>query len=409
MHGRCDAGPSLALPMMRILQVIPTYYPTIRYGGPIRAVHALARALVRRRHEVHVYTTSADGDSDLPVESGREVYVDGVRVTYFKVPALRRLYWAPAMRTRLRQTAGDFDVIHLHSVFLWPTWAAARAAQRAGVPYLLAPRGQLVGELIRRKSRLLKQAWIKLIEQGNLAHAAGLHVTTELEAENAKALKLRLPPLFCVPNGVEWPAHPAPLEEGPFASVPRPYALFLSRINWKKGLDRLLLAWRDVPDLHLLIAGNDEDGYRAELERQAAAAGVTDRVRFLGPASDEHKWALYSNAEMFVLPSYSENFGNVIAEAMAMSCPVIVTPQVGLASLLRETGAGLVCDGEPHVFAATVRSLHADRGMRRDMGARGRQVVAERLSWDAVAARMEAAYREIEPDTGPLMARGRCP
>lgn len=395
--------------MIRILQVIPTYYPAVRYGGPIRSVHGLSAALARRGHDVHVFTTSVDGESDLDVESGRPVDIDGVKVTYFKVPALRRLYWAPSMAERLRQVVADYDVVHLHSVFLWPTWAAARAAERAKVPYLIAPRGMLVGELIRRKSRWLKITWIKLIEQRTLTRAAGLHVTSELEGEDVRALGLQLPEVFCVPNGVGWPAGHSPLAAGPFADLPRPYALFLSRINWKKGLDRLIRAWQAVPDLTLVIAGNDEDGYQRELEGRAAAAGITARVRFVGPVTDEHKWALYEEAQMFILPSYSENFGNVVAEAMAMACPVIVTPEVGLASLLLETGSGVVADGEAHALAAAVRKLHADPVARQEMGLSGRKTVTERLSWDAVAARMESVYRQIEPGADPLLARGELP
>ncbi len=395
--------------MLRILQVIPTYYPAVRYGGPIRSVHGLSAALVRRGHEVHVFTTSVDGDKDSDVEIGRAVDIDGVQVTYFKVPALRRLYWSPAMGERLRRVVADYDVVHLHSVYLWPTWAAARAAERARVPYLIAPRGSLIDELICRKSRWLKKAWIALIEQRSLARAAGLHVTSDLEGAEAQALGLRLPEIFCVPNGVSWPATHAPLEAGPLAGLPRPYALFLSRINWKKGLDRLIRAWQSVPDLTLVIAGNDEDGYQRGLEGLAVAAGIADRVRFVGPVSDEHKWALYEAAEMFILPSYSENFGNVVAEAMAMKCPVIVTPEVGLAPFIVETGAGVVCDGEPPILARAICMLHADATLRREMGAKGKEAVTDRLSWDAVAAHMERVYRQQEPDADPTFARGQLP
>jgi glycosyltransferase involved in cell wall biosynthesis len=137
---------------LRILHVVPTYYPAVRYGGPIRSVHGLATALVRRGHEVHVYTTSVDGPDDLNVPLGQPVNLDGVWVHYFPVPALRRLYWAPQLATTLKSTVGGFDVVHLHSIFLWPTWAAARVAGRAGVPYITAPRGMLVREMIRKRT-----------------------------------------------------------------------------------------------------------------------------------------------------------------------------------------------------------------------------------------------------------------
>ncbi|HEY4444903.1 MAG TPA: glycosyltransferase [Steroidobacteraceae bacterium] len=380
---------------LRILQVIPAYYPAVRYGGPIRSVHALCASLVRRGHQVSVYTTNIDGDTDSDVPLGRPVDMDGVLVHYFPVPALRRLCWCPALGRQLRGAIADFDVVHLHSVFLWPTYIAARVAYRAGVPYVLSPRGSLVRDLIRGKSRLVKSAWINLVERRSLARAARLHVTAEIEGDEAKALGLKLPEIFCVPNGVGWPSRHLPLAAGPFASIGRPYALFLSRINHKKGLDRLICAWKWVPQLALIIAGNDEEDYLPELKALARSEGIADRLNFIGPVSDEHKWALYENAEMFVLPSYSENFGNVVAEAMAMACPVVVTPEVGLAKFVREVGAGVVTSGEPSILAQAVAELHRDEFRRKRCGALGRQAAIRHLSWEGVGAQMEGEYNRI--------------
>jgi glycosyltransferase involved in cell wall biosynthesis len=377
---------------MRILQVVPSYLPAFRYGGPIRSVHGLSCALVQRGHHVEVYTTSMDGKHNLDVPLGHAIDVGGVKVTYFPVPWMRRLVWAPGLARRLRQTVHTFDVVHLHSVFLWPTWAAARIAQRAGKPYFLSPRGMLVGELIKRKSGWVKRAWIQLIERQTIAHATGVHVTSELEATDMRALGLKLPEIHYVPNGVQWPSKHKPLLAGPFANLPRPYALFLSRINWKKGLDRLIKAWPMVPNLHLVIAGNDEENYLPKLKALVQDLGVVDRVLFVGPVTDIDKWALYENAEMFVLPSYGENFGNVVAEAMAMSCPVVVTPEVGLAEIVRATGSGVVTAGEPKEFAASVCALSANASERKRMGRSGLRVARSEFSWDAVAARIEMMY-----------------
>src|SRR5215831_11133178 len=126
---------------MRILHVVPTYLPAVRYGGPIFAIHGLCQALAARSHEVEVFTTSVDGPGTSPVPIGIPVALDGVRVRYFPCPLLRRLYWAPALGRALQREIDTFDVVHLHSVFRWPTWAAACAARKAGAPYVLAPRG----------------------------------------------------------------------------------------------------------------------------------------------------------------------------------------------------------------------------------------------------------------------------
>lgn len=388
---------------LRILQVVPTYYPAVRYGGPIRSVHALSKALVQRGHDIEVYTTSVDGDSDIDATPDRPVDLNGVKVRYFPVPALRRLYWSPDLQRQVKRSVADFDLVHLHSIYLYPTFAAARAARSAGVPYIVSPRGMLSSDLIRRKSRWVKTAWLKLIEERTLAEAAALHVTAEFESSEIKAMRLNTPELCCVPNGVEWPQPHPPLSAGPYQAVAaRPYALFLSRIVWKKGLDRLLQAWCRIPDLALVIAGNDDEGYQAKLEEMARSSGIAGRVHFVGPVSDEHKWALYEHAEMFVLPSYNENFGNVVAEAMAMACPVVISPEVGIADLVRESGAGIVTSGDPEPLAEAIRSLQADPARRRELGRRGREAAIRHLSWDAVAGEMEALYQRLVSNDNSL-------
>lgn len=380
---------------LRILQVVPNYYPAVRYGGPIRSVHGLAAALVRRGHDVHVYTTSVDGPTDLDVPLDRAVDLDGVKVHYFRVPALRRLSWSPTLGRRLRQSISGFDAVHVHAVYLCPTLAAAREAARARVPYVLAPRGMLIREAINRKSRWVKTAWINCFERKSLSQAAAVHVTAEMEAAELEWLGLPMPHVACIPNGVQFPRDDMPLPAGPYSHLPARFVLFLSRINWKKGLDRLIAAWRFVPDTALVIAGNDEEGYQAKLLNQVRELGLSDRVIFLGPVEDAHKWALFNQAQLFVLPSYSENFGNVVAEAMSMGCPVAVTPEVGISDLVESVGAGIVADGEPAKFSSAIRSLLSSPADLRAMGQRGRRAARDRLSWDAVAAETETLYRNI--------------
>ena len=143
---------------MRLLHIVPTYLPAVRYGGPIFAVHALCRALAARGHVVEVFTTSIDGPRNASVPHDKPVMLDGVKIRYFASPTLRRLSWAPALARALRREIAGADVAHLHSVFLWPTWAAARLARRAQVPYVISPRGMLVEKLIKSRHRLLKSA-----------------------------------------------------------------------------------------------------------------------------------------------------------------------------------------------------------------------------------------------------------
>jgi glycosyltransferase involved in cell wall biosynthesis len=389
---------------VKILHVVPTYVPAWKHGGPIRSVHGLARALAARGHEVTVFTTDVDTNGAVPV--GRAVPLDGVEVWYFPVTTPRRLYRSPAMGAALRDRISGFDVVHLHSVFLWPTAAAARAAERARVPYLLAPRGMLVPDLLRRRGRWRKAAWLRLVERRTLARAAGLHATADLEAEEAGRLGLPIPRVFVVPNGID-PEPPADLDAVQPA-VRRlldggPFLLYLGRLSWKKGLDRLIPALahvRNTPETTLAVAGNDEEGIRPRLENLAREAGVADRVVFLGPVDGADKAALLQHCAALVLPSYSENFGNSVLEAMAAGRPVAVTPEVGLAGVVREERAGIVADGAPAVLGEALRALLADPE-REAMGRRGAEAARRRFGWEAVAAQMEGVYRESLGEHAP--------
>ncbi len=363
---------------MRILHVVPTYFPARRYGGPIVAVHGLCKALAARGHDVHVFTTNVDGAGTLDVPVGTAVDVDGVKVRYFASPQ-PRLYWSPQMRRALTKEMRTFDVMHTHAVYLWPGVAAARAARAARVPYVISPRGMLVPELIAKKSRIVKTLWLRLVERRGFAHASAIHFTSQLEWEDAKrAGGLPLPAPVVIPNGVDIPPRPdVPREERTL--------VFLGRVNWKKGLDRVIEA---LPRLgaRLLVAGNDEENLTPRLRSLAQQAGAD--VEFLGPVYGAAKDELLAKATLFVLMSTSENFGNAVLEALAMETPVVLSEGVGLAHEVVRAAAGVIGLEE-------VPALLADRTRREEMGRSGRALVESRFAWPRVAQEMEDAYCSI--------------
>lgn len=381
---------------MRVLHVVPTYVPAWRHGGPIRSVHGLCRALVELGHEVHVATTDTDIDGRVP--RATVVEVDGVLVRYFPVTRPARLYRSPALRRAVEEDAKGFDVFHLHSVFLQPIDAAGAAARRSRVPYVLAPRGMLVPELFRRRGQLRKQAWLALAGRRLIRRAAALHATTQAEADDAAALRIDLPPVRVIPNGVDAPTVPDRreipqavaklIEDGPFL-------LFLGRLSWKKGLERTIAALAHLPAGRLLIAGNDDEGISGKLRALAKQCGVADRVELLGPVDGAVKAALLADATALVLCSHSENFGNVVLEAMAAGTAVVVTAEVGLAPTIAAEGCGLVTDGQPEAIASAMTALLADPDQARKLGARGARVARERYSWPAVAQQVETLYSEL--------------
>jgi glycosyltransferase involved in cell wall biosynthesis len=384
---------------VRILHVVPTYMPATRYGGPIRSVHALCRALVDRGHDVSVFTTDVDGPQNLDVPKDRPVDRDGVAVSYFHSGIGRRLYWAPGMKRAAQAGLAQFDILHLHSVFLWPTNMAARVACRKKVPYIVAPRGMLVGSLIERKSRIPKTVWLNLFEKRTLRKAAAIHVTSIEEKKEIERFGWEIPKIFVLPNGVD----ATRVEERACADTmeaigwARAYVLFVGRLNWKKGLDRLVAAMSWAEGLDLIIAGNDEEGYRKELERLAERGNVQNRIKYMDEVTAGERDCLMANAIALVLPSYSENFGNVVLEAMRVGCPVVVTKEVGTAELVRESGAGLVVSGDPGDIGREITRLAGDEVGRKRMGESGRRA-AELYAWPKIAEEMEREYQRILDD-----------
>lgn len=377
---------------LRILHVVPTYLPATRYGGPIYSVHGLCRGLAARGHETHVYTTDVDGSGVSDVPLAVPVERDAVRVTYFPTGRGRRLYRSPTMGQRLKADVATFDIVHVHSVFLWPTSAAALQARRANVPYVVSPRGMLVADLIAKKSSLLKRAWIEAFERRNIAEASAVHVTAEIEAEEIRRLGMKVRRVAVIPNGTDFPG-PSQFERA--LETPDPVVVFLGRLNWKKGLDRLIPAMVKVPNAKLIIAGNDEENYRPVLEELARTCGVADRTTFVGPLHGADKWSLLASADVLALTSYSENFGIVVLEAMAAGVPVLVTPEVGLASTVAEAGCGVVVEGNIDKIGAALEALLADPQGRLRMCDAGRRVARERFSWGGVAEATEALYHSL--------------
>jgi glycosyltransferase involved in cell wall biosynthesis len=383
---------------MRILHVVPTYYPAVRYGGPIFAVHGLCRALAARRHELHVFTTNIDGPGITATPVATPVNLDGVQIRYFPCPMVRRLFWSPALGQALRHDIGKFDLVHLHTVFLWPTWAAARAARSVGIPYVLSPRGMLVKDLIARRSRLAKSVWIRLIERANVEQAAALHLTSQLEAAELARFGWRLPRLAVIPNATDEPLSSNDKIAPDVEAITReqPLVLFLGRLSWKKGLDRLLQAFAHTESGTLAVVGTDDENFTPQLVKLAADLQIADRVRILPrTVVGSEKERLFAAARLFVLPSYSENFGNTVLEAMRRGVPVVVTPEVGAAEIVRTSGAGLVVTGDPEPLSSAIRLLTGDLVLARSMGEAGRRHAAAHFTWAQVAAQMDDLYNSI--------------
>jgi len=378
---------------MKVLHVIPSISP--RRGGPGVAALEMVAALRQQGVEASLLTTNDDGPGllgDLPL--GRWIDHDGVPLLAFgrwspPIKPLREFAVAPALSQWLAAHLADYDLLHIHALFSYPSTSAMAQARQAEIPYVLSTIGQLCHWSLARSSRR-KRLMLRLIERSNLDGAAALHVTTGAERDQGADLGLAAPAVV-IPLGVHLPPNGATqVQSGPGPTR----FLFLSRIHPKKQLEQLFAALALVPgDWILQIAGEGEPAYVAALQRQAAQLGIASRCQWLGFLAGEAKWQALAAADWFVLPSASENFGIAAIEALAAGLPVILSPEVAVAELLSSSGAALICASEPRVLAATLERALAKPTLEQRQEAR--RLAAERFAWPAIADQLQGAYAEV--------------
>jgi glycosyltransferase involved in cell wall biosynthesis len=401
---------------MRILLVIFGVAP--RYGGLSVMGPELSCELTRQGHEVSIYTTDADGPNHLEVPLDRPVISDGVKTYYFRGWTLPGSFVvSPGLWRALRDTVTNFDVVHSWSVYGFANTAAAYWCRKRGVPHMVFPHGSLDPFLLKRNP-LRKWIFSKLFAERDYRLASAVLYNTAEEMRLAsKWPGLRTsgdhsgkgPKPYVVPVGID----PSWLQEADLAAGERLRNKFpglkgrrlivcLGRINFKKGLDILANAFariaRDRDDLHLVVAGPDSEGYGDKVRRLLADGGVLEKATFTGGLQGDERLAVVQQAEVFALPSYTENFGGVVTEAMASSVPVVISDQVNIWPDVSEAAAGIVVPCEVEATAQALSKILKDPVLARQMGKNGRRWVAEHLPWSVVAAQMANVYAEVIRD-----------
>lgn len=385
---------------MKILHVIANLAP--RYGGPSKACWEMARAVAQLGHEVSIYTTNQDGPGELAVPLYRPVYRDGVEIRYFPIQPPR--FWGTSLplARALRQKIPAVDLVHLHSLYLFHNLVAGHYCRQYAIPYLMRPQGTL-DPFIYRRHRWRKRLMELLFEDRNIRRAAALHFTTAEEAELASPFTFQTPGVV-VPLGID---------NVEFAELPEPgrfrarhpeisdkrIILFFGRVNFKKGLDILVKAFgavaRKREDIHLVIAGPDNEGWGDKVRSWLSDEGLLGRTTFTGMLLGPEKLAVLRDAEMFVLPSYSENFGIAVIEAMAAGLPVIISDKVNIWREVQAGGAGRVIPCDAEALAEQILELMAQPKLAQQMGRRGRTLVQECFQWPRIAQNLAAAYAQI--------------
>ena len=388
---------------LRILQIVPSI--SLVYGGPSQMVRGFAAALGAAGAEVTIATTDSNGDVDeapLDVPLGEPIDEGGYRVIYFRCAPFRRYKFSTGLLQWLWHHAGDYDIAHIHALFSPISSAAATVCRWRSLPYLLRPLGTLDPADLQKKRRL-KQLYAAVLERPNLAGAARIHFTSQQEAEVSHRFGVNTPGVV-LPLGVNpLPDLPEPQNVRDRDGIPpeRPILLFMSRLDPKKGLDLLLPALEQLHteglDFHLLLCGaNPQDrAYEQGIRQRFADSTVGDRVTATGYVSGEEKIALIQAADLFVLPSYYENFGIAVAEAMLAGLPVVISDQVYIWPEIQAGEAGWVCPCEVKALADSLRAALKDPAERQRRGQQAQQVAQTHYSWTAIAQKTLQLYQTL--------------
>ncbi|MGJ0396987.1 MAG: glycosyltransferase [Methylocystis sp.] len=387
-----DPIESLPSRPLNILHVIPSI--SAAHGGPSRAIVTMERALASAAVNVTTATTDDDGPGRRLSRQELAAEANGAKRIYFR--KLVDFYKvAPALAPWLWNNAQRFDVIHIHALFSFASVVAAFVARMRGVPYVVRPLGALSFYGMTRRRPFLKRASLRWIEGPLLQGAAYVHCTSESELAEARALGIRFNG-GVIPLGVArriMPSEATPNARAGFT------LLYLSRIDRKKNVEALLSAFaliaRQRQDVSLKIAGDGPAEYVKSLKARASALSIEERVEWLGHIEGDSKAATLAAADMFVLPSYSENFGVAAVEAMLCGLPCILGNGVGVAEEAQAAGAVCMVTPEPRAIAATMARLLDDDVERARMGQRALAFAQREYSTAVMARRLIALYASL--------------
>jgi len=372
-----------------VIHTVGSLHP--RTGGPARTVSQLTAAIAKNaRFSVSLVSQKLIGD---PVITQNEAGVDRrIEVTKSRILVKFALPLLKGLRTALNEQQPA--ILHDHGVWMPCNHHVAVMARKTGIPLVIHPRGMLEPWALQHRG-WKKRVALRLYQNRNLETVELFFATSELEAENIRQLGFRQP-IAVIPNGVDVLGSQSIRAFQAGAEKGQRIALFLSRIHPKKGLLNLVEAWADVrpTNWRLCLAGPDENGHLSEVMRRVQVLGLGESVEYVGEVEGDTKAALYESADLFILPSFSENFGVVVAEALAYGVPVITTrgtPWEGLTS----NNCGWWVDPTVQALAITMRdAMSMDSEKLRIMGAKGR-VYSGEFNWANIGQQTVDAYKWV--------------
>lgn len=360
----------------------------------------LCETLATLGHEVTVFTSNAGLDADTGVPIGTCTTRNGVKVWYFAAKNSMGIH-SHGMTKSVRRRISEFDILHVTGIWQTTSVAACRAAERDRVSYVVSPRGAL-GTYSWTQKSLKKKLYYLLFEKRNVSRAAGIHYTSRQELK--ECAHLRLPGRTrIIPNalnlsqwhhdevaGMQW-RQKIGLTENEFALIN------IGRLHHKKGLDLLPVVLHSLSQSNwrMVFIGQAEDETRAKLQAEFARLGLAQRVVFLDVLAPEHLVGAYSGADLFLMPSRHENFGNVVIEALACGCPVVLSDQVGVWDQVDDLALATVLPRDVEPWTTHLESMMRRGRQRSFPNPAGSETLRARFDPLKTAEAMATFYMEI--------------
>jgi glycosyltransferase involved in cell wall biosynthesis len=398
---------------MRVLLVTPYFYPAWRYGGPVKVTYDVSKELVKRGHEVTVYTSS--GDNGCSKTDSRVKKVDGVQVRYFRnASALAaremNLFITPEMIPVLKSGIQSFDIIHLHAYRSFQNMVTCYYARKSGVPYVLQAHGSLPRIMAKQRLKLIYDL---LFGYKALKDASKVIALTRTEAQQYRYMGVPKEKIAIIPNGIDLSEYVNLPHKGSFKKKfniqdDKKIILYLGRIHKTKGIDFLVKAYARLirslgnNNVILVIAGPD-GGYLGKIRRLVYALGIVDKIMFTGTLLEKEKVSAYVDSDIVVNVEPRNVFGLVPLEALACSTPVIVSKGNAISEIIRHGKSGFsVKYGDVYELAETMRKMLNDTDQLSKMGQKGRKFVFENFDWADIVVKFEKIYEEI------IASKNRC-
>ncbi len=377
---------------MRILQINASYKPAYLYGGPTMSVSKLAEVLNQNKILTDVLCTTANGVVELDVIPGKKYNIDGVEVIYFKRLTKDHSHFSPALLRYLYQNIHNYQLVHIHAWWNLVSVLSALICYIKKKPFILSPRGTLSTYSFNNRTSTAKKYFHRFIGKPVLQRANFL-LTSRKEESEMKQLFGNKIKTAVIPNFVRLQKVEAKYELSKNRLL---RVVFLSRIDEKKGLEFLFRAVADMEQpVSITLAGNGNEQYINNLKTLANQLNISQKINWIGFVNDEAKFNLLAEHDLMILPSYNENFANVVIESLSVGTAVLITEHVGLADFILEHNLGWVCKQEAAAIKTSIQTIINSPQQLKEIREKGSQIINTFFDEDYLVKKYISYYQSI--------------